>query len=614
MARSLGAWLGVLILALSPGVALAAADPVLGLFLGYSKAVNALALSPNGRQAVSGGQDNVARLWDLPTGLLLRAFDAEANSIASVAFSPDGRSILAACGDGKLRLFSIETGQTVATLEGHAGGALSVSFSPDGRRALSAGNDKTVKLWDLETGQLVKTLEGHATGVTAAAFSADGRRALSGGADASLRLWDLETGEAVKTFEGHADAVTSVALCERGALALSGSKDKTIKLWDAGAGQVLRTFGGHGAEVLWVTFTRDCSRILSAGRDNALKLWDVKSGELLNTLEGHSGAVASGAISADGRQLVSGSADKTIRIWDLETGQAVRSIDLETQNFWPGGYRDFFRGVAPAKTADPAELDKRLREKGFKRGDPVFLRIFKGDLQAELWIKKAGRFELFAAYPICSWSGQLGPKLIEGDGQAPEGYYTIGKGQLNANSRYHRAFNLGYPNAFDRAYNRTGANLMVHGGCASIGCYAMTDAAIDEIWQIVTAALDAGQERVGVQVFPFRLTQERLAAFAWHPYAEFWRDLKPAYDLFEQSHIPPQVSVCNKRYLAEPGRASDNGPALKSACPGARAEKPAIREKTERPAPAARNKPEPESSSWLPQFFGAQPKPASTSH
>jgi murein L,D-transpeptidase YafK/tricorn protease-like protein len=580
----------MLFLALSSATAAAASDPVLALFFGYSKAVRAVALSPNGRQAASGGLDNFVRLWDIETGLLLRAFDAQAGRIASVAFLPDGQRIAAACSDGKLRVFSLATGQTVATLEGHAGEALSVSVSPDGKKALSAGSDKAIKLWDLETGQLVKTLEGHAGETAAAGFMADGRRALSASADATLRLWDLETGES-KPFPGHADAVTSFSLCADGARAASGSKDKTVKLWDTATGQVLRTFEGHAGEVLSAAFAGDCSRILSGGGDNALKIWDAKTGALLKTLDGHSGAVASVQVSTDGRVAISGSADKTIRVWDVESGQAVRTIDLQSETFWPNGYRSFFRGAAAAKAADPAALDKRLAEKGFKRGDPVYLRIFKGDLEAELWIKKAGRFELFATYPICAWSGQLGPKLMEGDGQAPEGFYAIGKGQLNPNSHYHRAFNLGYPNLFDRAHNRTGALLMVHGGCASIGCYAMTDAGIDELWQIATAALDAGQERVGVHAFPFRMTEERLAAFAWHPSAEFWRDLKGAYDLFEESRIPPQVSVCEGRYAVQPGRAADNAPALRSVCPGARAERPANRGA---PAPAA--------SSWSPEI------------
>jgi len=451
-------------------------------------------------------------------------------------------------------------------MEGHTGEILAVAFSQSGR-VLSGGKDKTLKLWDIETGLLLKTFEGHTDEVLSVALSPDGRLALSGSKDKTLKLWDAETGELLKTVEGHADEVTSVALSADGKQVLSGSKDKTVKLWDAGSGRLLKSFEGHSEGVLSVAFSSG-GKALSGSQDRTLKLWDLEGGTLIRTFEGHASGVTAAAVSPDGRQALSGSKDKTLKVWDVESGQLSGTIDLQSVTFWPNGYRSFFRGASLAKTADPAALDKRLAEKGFKRGNPVFLRIFKADLQAELWMKKGRTFELFETYPICAWSGQLGPKIREGDGQAPEGFYAIGKGQLNPNSLYHRAFNLGFPNTLDRAYNRTGSNLMVHGGCGSVGCYAMTDAAIGELWLLVTAALDAGQERAGVHVFPFRMTEERLTAFAWHPWAGFWRDLKPAYDLFDETHIPPQISVCNKHYTVQRGHeGTGSAPALQSLCP-----------------------------------------------
>jgi murein L,D-transpeptidase YafK len=539
--------------------------PDIAWFMGYSKSVEAVALSPNGRQAVSGGGDNVLRLWDVATGLPLRLFNAETNRIGAVAFSPDGRAILLACG-GKLCLWDIGSGQTVKTFEGHAGEVTAVAFSADGRKAVSGSKDKTVKLWDIETGALVKTLEGHADEVASVAFAPGGGHVLSGSKDKTLRLWDVETGLA-KTFEGHADGVTSVALSRDGVKALSGSSDKTVKLWDAATGQTLKTFEGHLGAVLSVAFSSD-NRVLSASEDKTLKLWDVATGALIRDFAGHSGSVTSAAVSSDGGIVLSGSSDKTLKVWDLESGQIKRTIDLEAAGFRPNGYRNAYFGMTPEKKADPVELDKRLREKGLKRGSPAYLRIFKADLELELWVMKAQRFELFAAYPICAWSGQIGPKLAEGDWQAPEGFYTIGKEQLNPSSRYYRAFNLGYPNAFDRALNRTGSFVMIHGACASAGCYAMTDTGIDEIWHIVTAALDGGQTRVPVHVFPFRMSEERLAAFDWHPSSAFWQDLKHAYDLFEKSRVPPLISVCNNRYTARPGTAPGNYPELEMNCPG----------------------------------------------
>jgi len=204
-------------------------------------------------------------------------------------------------------------------------------------------------------------------------------------------------------------------------------------------------------------------------------------------------------------------------------------------------------------TPDLTRLNERLAEKGLARGSAVFIRIFKREQELELWMKKGDGFVLFASYPICRYSGELGPKLREGDYQAPEGFYTIGRGQLNPNSSNHLAFNLGFPNLYDAANGRTGSFLMVHGKCVSIGCYAMTDPVIDEIWDIVTAALEGGQNRFGVHIFPFRMTEPRFAVLGGGPWNGFWRDLKTGYDLFEASHIPPKIGVCAKRYAVERG-------------------------------------------------------------
>jgi WD40 repeat protein/murein L,D-transpeptidase YafK len=545
--------------------------PFVLVYLGNSSAVNVVAVSADGRRAASGGHDNVLRLWDAPTGLLLGSFDAQTESINSVAFSPDGRLLLSAGHDNRVRLWDTLTGRPVLIMEGHTDEVLSAAFSPDGRRALSAGRDKTVRVWDLETGVSLLTLEGHGGAVHSAAFSPDGARILSASEDKTLKLWDAASGQLIRSFEGHTDEVLSAALSGDGALAVSAGKDKTIRLWNTATGQLLRTVAGHAGEVLSVAFSPGGRRVLSTGRDGTLKLWDAASGALIRSFEGHSDIVTSAVFLPGGGQILSGSWDKTLRLWNVASGQLLRSIDVQSTAFAPHGYYGAFK-IPPRPPFDEAQLDARLRAKGMKRGDPVFLRIFKGDHEAEAWIKRGGRFALFEVYPICAWSGQLGPKLQKGDYQSPEGFYTISRGQLHPNSHYHRAFNLGFPNLFDRANKRTGAHLMMHGGCASVGCYAMTDPVIDEIWSLVTAALDGGQKRVAVHVFPFRMTEDRLDAFQWHPWAEFWRDLKRGYDLFETSHTPPQIDVCNKRYVARraPLDASGRAPRLRSCPPGYR--------------------------------------------
>lgn len=226
------------------------------------------------------------------------------------------------------------------------------------------------------------------------------------------------------------------------------------------------------------------------------------------------------------------------------------------------------RGMALPGTPDLDDFNGRLAAHGVALGAPVFIRIFKREFELELWMKRDDRFHRFAVYPICRWSGELGPKLAQGDAQAPEGFYTVDAKALNPNSRWHRSFNLGFPNAFDRAHKRTGTYLMVHGGCSSIGCYAMTDPVIDEIWRIVTAALKGGQQRFHVHVFPFRMTDENMSLRSHMAWAPFWRDLKQGYDMFEEAHLPPKVSVCQGRYVVAPApQGSDGSTDIEGHCP-----------------------------------------------
>lgn len=224
-------------------------------------------------------------------------------------------------------------------------------------------------------------------------------------------------------------------------------------------------------------------------------------------------------------------------------------------------------------TPDLAALEPRLAAAGLSRGLPVFIRIFKAEFELELWMQRDGRFQHFATYPICRWSGTLGPKLREGDHQAPEGFYAVDASALNPNSRWHRSFNLGFPNAFDRAHGRSGSFLMVHGGCASIGCYAMTDPVIDEVWRLITAALDRGQPRIPVHIFPFRMTTEAMQRMEGHPWHAFWGDLKAGHDHFEANLLPPRVTLCEGRYrIADAAGKRDWGQAVAEECPQIRSQ------------------------------------------
>lgn len=203
-------------------------------------------------------------------------------------------------------------------------------------------------------------------------------------------------------------------------------------------------------------------------------------------------------------------------------------------------------------------LERALAAKGMSLGQPVFLRITKtktpddktGKLEA--FIETDGQFKLFKSWEICTYSGALGPKLKEGDGQSPEGFYFVTAGRLNPYSSYHLSFNLGYPNAYDRAHGRTGRYLMVHGGCVSIGCYAMTDEGIEEIYTLLHAALEGGQSFVRVHVFPFPMTENNMTTHNDNPNVPFWMNLRTGWDWFEAYARPPNVTVKDGRYVFEP--------------------------------------------------------------
>jgi len=187
---------------------------------------------------------------------------------------------------------------------------------------------------------------------------------------------------------------------------------------------------------------------------------------------------------------------------------------------------------------------------GLKAESPIMLRIFKEESELEVWKRSGqGQYALLRTYPICKWSGELGPKLEEGDRQAPEGFYTIKPGQMNPWSNYYLSFNLGYPNAYDQSHKRTGSYLMVHGACSSAGCYSMTDEIIADVFALAREAFDGGQEAFQVQAFPFRMTDEKMAEHAASPWYPFWQNLKEGYDAFERDKLPPKVSVCGQRYL-----------------------------------------------------------------
>lgn len=197
----------------------------------------------------------------------------------------------------------------------------------------------------------------------------------------------------------------------------------------------------------------------------------------------------------------------------------------------------------------PAKMRQKLAKMNLSMSSPIMMRIFKQEAVMEVWkANSQDRYQLVGTYPICAWSGQLGPKKKEGDRQAPEGFYTITPAQMNPRSGYYLSFDMGYPNKYDRAYGRTGRNLMIHGACSSSGCYSISDAAVLQVYAFARDAFKGGQKSFQIQAFPFRMTAENMAKHRSSEYFEFWKNLKVGYDYFEITHRPPEVDVCDRKY------------------------------------------------------------------
>lgn len=215
-----------------------------------------------------------------------------------------------------------------------------------------------------------------------------------------------------------------------------------------------------------------------------------------------------------------------------------------------------YRGSARHNIPIPTATYALMSEKGMSKDQPILIRSYKKESELEVWKRKAdGQYALLKTFPMCRWSGQLGPKVREGDRMAPEGFYAIAPQQMNPNSSYYVSFNMGYPNAYDRAHGRTGAHLMVHGACSSAGCYSMTDDQIGEIYALVREAQNAGQRAVQMQALPFRMTPENLAKHRLDPNIAFWKNLKEGTDYFEVTRNEPAVAVAGGRYVFNGGSA-----------------------------------------------------------
>jgi WD40 repeat protein len=352
---------------------------------GHMDRVSGVAVTSDGRYAISASYDTTLKVWDLRASQAVHPLEGHTDRVTGVAVTPDGRSVVSASWDKTLKVWDLSaarkrktslaaahkrkagpgTSQVVHTLEGHTDFVRGVAVTPDGHYAISASSDRTLKVWDLHTAQAVHILEGHTDWVRAVAVTSDGRYAVSASDDQALKVWDLSaalkaslaadrkrksgpgTSQAVATLAGHASLVLGVAVTPDGRYAVSASMDRMLKVWDLpaarkrkpgppapeaqvskskGTGQAVHTLAGHTDSVMSVAVTPDGRYAVSASWDQTLVVWDLASGRAVRSLEGHTSGVAGVAVTPDGRCAVSASYDKTLRVWELESGQLLASF------------------------------------------------------------------------------------------------------------------------------------------------------------------------------------------------------------------------------------------------------------------------------------------------
>jgi hypothetical protein len=286
-------------------------------FHGHSSGVERLAVSSDGRRAVSTSFDSTVRLWDLDTGAELRVLTGHTVSSRGVTLTANGRRALSAGADSTVRLWDLETGAEVRCFNGHGDGVWCVQFTRDERQLVSGGSDRTMRLWDVETGAEVRRFEGHTAAVRGLVFSPDGKRLLTGSDDRSVRLWDVESGKEVRKLEGHTNSPIVVAFTPDGKRALSGGLDGTIRLWEVESGRQVRELGGPGDQIWAMALSPEGRRVLSGSQSGVVRLWDLETGALLTTLGKHEGGVTDAVFTPDGCRALTCSHDRTFRLWRL---------------------------------------------------------------------------------------------------------------------------------------------------------------------------------------------------------------------------------------------------------------------------------------------------------
>ncbi|MES2447973.1 MAG: L,D-transpeptidase family protein [Bacteroidota bacterium] len=216
-----------------------------------------------------------------------------------------------------------------------------------------------------------------------------------------------------------------------------------------------------------------------------------------------------------------------------------------------------FERVSNAFSEKGKFLQKELNKDGFTSNYELFIAAYKAEGKVEIWLKANGQnqFKLFKTYDFCAHSGKLGPKVIEGDLQTPEGFYKINV--FNPMSKFHLSLGINYPNAVDKARTgktrKTGGEIYIHGDCVTVGCIPLTDDKIKEVYILGVEARNYGQNHIPVYIFPFKMTAKNMEKYGteYPQHLKFWQNLQHGYAYFEKYKTLPTITQVKGSYVVK---------------------------------------------------------------
>jgi len=395
----------------------------------HTGSVYAVAYSPDGNYAVSGGTDKVARLWDIQTGKTIQIFKGHYEAITSVAFSADGKYVLTGSSDTTARLWDIKTGQTVRVFGrrivpvftlGSYSAINSVAISTDGNYVVTSGRDTQVRLWDVKTAQIIRSFE-HTSGVFGVAFSPDGNYIVAGTTDKYAAIWDLRTGKQIQTLKGHTSAIWSVAFSPDSKTVITGSGDNTARLWDVQTGQIIHVFKGHLSDVTAVQIAPSGKYAATTSTDGTARIWDIQTGEVQRILSGHTGSLWSAAFSPDSTALLTGSDDHTVRQWDVRVDRSPYTFASHTAAIWSLAISSDGKSILTGSEDGTARVwDVKSGQSQISLSDrdlPIYSAAYSSDGRYILLGMRDGLAEM--------WDAQTGIKLKSFQAPGKDAIYAV---------------------------------------------------------------------------------------------------------------------------------------------------------------------------------------------